>query len=890
MIPILFQSEATAFNTNGIGRLTDCISCTVTEERNGIFECEFEYPVTGIRYSEIKEGRLIVCTHDDKRDLQPFRIYRRSAPIDGIVTFNARHISYDLGNVILEPFTANSVAEAFADFSTHSMNDNPFTFWTNKATAANFKVTYPISIKAILGGMEGSILDVYGGGEYQWDKFTVRLYQTRGVDSGVTIRYGKNLVDITHEVDAGGVYNAVVPYWQDSNTGQVVYGDIVMGPQAAELEEYWTDENRARMTDENGNAFVFEYGRVITVPMDLSGDYPEGVVPTKAQLDARALQKLNSGRKYLPTENIEVDFVQLWQTDEYEDVAVLQRVSLCDTVSIYYTALGIVGEKMKVVKTVYNTLLDRYDLMELGEAKTSFAKTITSQITDEIIPQTVDMMQAAIDHATELITGGAGGHVVFEMDADGKPQEIYIMDTEDVITAVRVLRINMNGIGFSQNGINGPYATAWTIDGSFVADFITAGTLNANLIRAGVISSVRGNSYWNLETGDLVTASAHMDFTAGNLNTFFYSHVPRQLVYEALENVHYSYRHRSTGKTVFSRSWLKPYAEYYQDIIATIGKNSEKITCIVFNTDNLDDFVSGSTVGTNDYALLKEAVYYDDDAAGLCYWINTDGSSHPIWVRLTPEGVSLGSIAGDIQIGKKIEASSFHSFANCTYIGNDADGHFLARHGGEVEMDGGTVSGSTTSFSANGTNYSLVVSENAITVSNNGTGDPGLKITKNGRVMADASSFFIGSRAGASYQLYNSGSTLYWGSRIVQTAAPSSKRYKHGIKEITNKGLDPHRLLELPVKQFVYNEDVPLQYEDIKGKAIPGFIAEDVDKVYPSAVIHHPETGKVESWDERRIIPGMLALIQEQQKTIEALTARVERLEERLNADTRTTN
>ena len=193
-------------------------------------------------------------------------------------------------------------------------------------------------------------------------------------------------------------------------------------------------------------------------------------------------------------------------------------------------------------------------------------------------------------------------------------------------------------------------------------------------------------------------------------------------------------------------------------------------------------------------------------------------------------------------------------------------------------MNGGTITGTTTNFNALGPNYAIGVGENSITVSDRGTGDPGLRITKNGRVMADTGALFIGSRNG-NYNIYNSGSTLYWNARIVQTSAPSSKRYKNSIQEIEDKTLDPHRLLDLPVRQFVYNDDAPFQYEDMKGKTIPGFIAEEVDKVYPSAVIHHPETGKVESWDERRIIPGMLALIQEQQKTIEALTARVERLE-----------
>ena len=201
MIPILYESTETSFTSNGIGRLADCVSCLVTEERNGIFEVEFQYPVTGRLFDEITEGRIISVTHDDTKTRQPFIIYRRSAPINGLVTFNAHHVSYNLSHCILQPFTVSSVSEAFTLMASKSITQCDFTFWTDKVTSGNFAVTVPISIKEILGGVKGSILDVYGGGEYAWDKYTVKLYQNRGTDSGVTIRYKKNLTDLTQERD-----------------------------------------------------------------------------------------------------------------------------------------------------------------------------------------------------------------------------------------------------------------------------------------------------------------------------------------------------------------------------------------------------------------------------------------------------------------------------------------------------------------------------------------------------------------------------------------------------------------------------------------------------------------------------------------------------------------
>ena len=114
--------------------------------------------------------------------------------------------------------------------------------------------------------------------------------------------------------------------------------------------------------------------------------------------------------------------------------------------------------------------------------------------------------QAAINNATQWLTNGEG-YVVVRKRADGSTQDILFMDTPDIATAADVLRIGQSGIGFSHSGVNGPYTSAWTIDGSFVADFITAGTLNANLIRAGILQDMKGWNFWDLETGEFRLAA-----------------------------------------------------------------------------------------------------------------------------------------------------------------------------------------------------------------------------------------------------------------------------------------------------------------------------------------------------------------------------------------------
>ena len=500
MIPILYPAGETAFTSNGLGRLRDCISCRVTEERNGAYTCTFVYPISGRHYSDIAEGCIISCTHDDDGDRQPFRIVKRTAPINGQVTFYAEHISYGLANVIVDPFTASGVAEALQGFTEHAINANPFTFRTDKTTTAAFANSEPSSVRACMGGRQGSILDAYGG-EWDFDGWTVWLRAHRGQDSGVVIRYGKNLDDIEQTVDAQGLYNAVVPFWrQESEEGEDILVTLPEKIVAAEGVE-----------------------NPVPVVLDLTETFQEQ--PTEAQLREEAQRQLATGEPWQPSQNIKIDFIALWQTLNFKDAANLQRVRLCDTVNVIYPELGVTAHNVKVIKVVYDVLAEKYTEMELGEARATFADVLTKK-TDTAIQKSQATMKgffdAAIASATDLITGGAGGHLVISRDADGKPQELLIMDTESINTATNILRINLNGIGFSSDG-GRTYSTAWTLNGAFLADFITAGTLKAIMIEGPTAAT-----FWDLSTGIFQnygesTVTAQVETAEGSYTPVTYS-------------------------------------------------------------------------------------------------------------------------------------------------------------------------------------------------------------------------------------------------------------------------------------------------------------------------------------------------------------------------------
>lgn len=367
MIPILFDSTETAFTSQGLGRLIDARRCEVTEERNGIYELVLEYPTDGPLFNQIKPGNYIYATHDDKGDMQAFEIYRTSAPLDGWVIVNAWHISYKLNTIVVQPFTAANCAAAIAGVKTNSLNTNPFTFQTDKVVTADFALDHPEAARAVLGGMQGSLLDVYGAAEYEFDMFTVKLHQHRGANNGVVIRYGKNLRALDLELDASNRYNTVVPYWTN--------GDVTV---------YST-------------SLITKTGQTAgpAIPLDLSAEFEDA--PTVAQLEAMAQSYIDGSTNYTIKDNLTINMVPIWQTEDFKNFAAVERVGLCDTVTIIYTKWNIEATA-KVIKVVYNTLLDRYASIELGEPKTTLSQQIAADLSGGIKAEAQGAAIRAVDN------------------------------------------------------------------------------------------------------------------------------------------------------------------------------------------------------------------------------------------------------------------------------------------------------------------------------------------------------------------------------------------------------------------------------------------------------------------------------------------------------------
>ena len=380
MKPILFNSNETLFTSRGIGTLTDALSCVVTEERNNIYELEMDYPVTGIHAEEIDYAKFIYASPADGKAPQPFRIYFISKPLNGVFSVRAEHLSYDLIQIPVAPFTASTPNNALQGVKLNSVVSNPFTFETDKTNTSSFEQTVPRTARELLGGVEGSILDQFGG-EYEFDKLRVILHSARGTNSGVTLRYGKNITDIEQDTSISETITGILPYW----TGQFTDEDT--------KEQYMETVVGDVQYASNANLFPTQRIEIVDVSSLISAEYTEEVttetgteintievrVPSK-NLVNQVGQGVLDEKSYVgvPKVSLDISFVALWQTEEYKDVAALEHVNLCDIVTVYFEALGI-STSAKVVKTVYDVLKERYDSISLGDVKDRISTIVTQE-------------------------------------------------------------------------------------------------------------------------------------------------------------------------------------------------------------------------------------------------------------------------------------------------------------------------------------------------------------------------------------------------------------------------------------------------------------------------------------------------------------------------------
>ena len=442
MIPVLYSAYEYEFQTMGICPLSDCASVRVRRVLNGKDELEIKYPVDGEEFHELQNTRQILVTPEYRKQPQVYRIYQISKPIKGTVTVNARHISERKAFDLVKPFACNTIQEALVQIKRNLYTEGaPWTFWSN---IYDSNERFVLGAPASLGSVLASLSKMYGG-EFEFDGYDVKIHRHRGTgeqpgDYTVQILYGKNLTNLEAvEAIDERVITGICPIWVGEN------GDLV------HLTNYIINSQYAGR---------YPFDRVSVV--NFTNAFPDR--PSEAALEQAAIRYMSSNNIGVPIISLKVSFVNLAQTQEYETLGVLERVNLGDTVFVRHADLG-VDVSARITATDFDVLNEKYISVTVGQVVQNMSSALmaSNQSVDEKVKGAENAVGSAVSQAVSNIAGANGGNILTTYDTDGRPVAIFIMDTNDKSTAVNVIRLNKDGIGFSNSGINGPYHIGWRI-------------------------------------------------------------------------------------------------------------------------------------------------------------------------------------------------------------------------------------------------------------------------------------------------------------------------------------------------------------------------------------------------------------------------------------------
>lgn len=468
----LFEKSETHFNHNET--ILNPFKCHVKEDENGIFELEYESKLD----KRLENGKIIKAP--TPRGEQLFRIYNSHHDLRK-TTAKGRHIFYDLlGNFIEDSRpTATNGAGALNSILGGTLYPHRFKSTSKVGTISTAYYVRKNPIQAMLG--TDNCLIANWGGYIRRDNFLIE-HIVEGRDNGYDIRYGKNLQGISESIDDSKVITKIMPTWVEDNIVHMIKEKYIESPL---IKSY-------------------AYPRVAEIRIEV----PEGIEDKEKYVREEAKKYFTEHNIDKPIVNYKVNFISLRNTSDYKKYVWLEELDLYDVVHVIVPKLDI-NLKSNVISYKYDCLKERFESIEIGNFTNSMAKntgTLIKEIDSKIEVKASELEQKQKE-ATDKLSGVSGGNIITRTTADGKPFEILVMDTDDMSTAKEVVRINKNGIGFSHNGILGPYSVGITIDGHIVADFIDTGTLTADLLKAGVFSDKQGNFVLSMDKGSFNLAN-----------------------------------------------------------------------------------------------------------------------------------------------------------------------------------------------------------------------------------------------------------------------------------------------------------------------------------------------------------------------------------------------
>ena len=472
----VYRSNEINFKRNGVQVLDRLISNpVVSEEINGIYQLEFSIPIKDSDYIEMEN---IVVAPTPTNDDQAFRIshIRKS---NGIYHVTCYHIFYDLNHNLIEDINIVNLgaSAALEKIDKGCVNTHPFKIYTDISNkVASSRIVRYNPVRAMLGSDDNSFVNRWGG-EIERNNFNITFRKRLGIDSSVQIRYKKNLIGYEADIDYTQITTKIMPKAADGVLLPEIY---ITSPKVNQYH--------------NTKIKVIEYSDIKI--RDVGSSDTEGMTKEEAytEMRRRAWAEFSDNHIDEPRANYKVSFIDLEKTKEYKHIKKLENINIGDTLKVIHPDEK-VSITARMISYKYDPVSMKYIEVELGNISESFT-SITSElrrINDKIDTEVMSAVDDSKQLATKLLKEGFGGHVKI------MPDKILIMDTDNENTAKKIWMWNKNGLGFSNTGINGPYGLAMTKDGSIVADYITSGKLNANVIKAGQI--VGKNFNLDLDSG-----------------------------------------------------------------------------------------------------------------------------------------------------------------------------------------------------------------------------------------------------------------------------------------------------------------------------------------------------------------------------------------------------
>lgn len=871
MIPVLYTAGKSAKEITPMGALTDTISCDTKEERNGVYETTLVYPSSGELAEEIQPERIVYVKTNDTDDPQPMRIVTVTKEQDNTMTIYAQHVSYQLNGVVVMPFTASGIQDALSKLAADAPE---FTFSSSNDSTAPFTVSTPTSLRSLLGGTEGSLLDVYGG-EYHFDGWNITFDRARGTDRGALIAYGKNLNDLSAENDLSDAVTGVLPYYQDQE------GNLTTLDTPITLEH------------------SLSYERI--TPLDCSSEIEveegasQGVIQEALREYGEAWLKNQSAAA---ADSVTLSFESLYQAGE-DATKALEVIALCDPVTIwdkrYHLKLT-----AKCITAEYDGLGEKYTSLEIGQTKSSFSSTLQSQVqgvsdtVNSIEKEYPSRWEQAIAEVAGKITGQANSHIMlYPME---NPQMLIAAEDTDLSKpGVGALVINAAGIVTTTDiaaalaawdrGEN-PFTGAMSIDGYLVERVMKAIQIEGQQIIAGVIQNTAGTVRIDLDSGD--------------------AYVPR-LIGPAGNGVYYGIEQGAFNLSGANYSGIRffrlvnvapPFQSKEGDYFQVLRGSSNPYGYVrlrAINSDGNDVVIdligdNGTVSGSGDILQVRA-----DSALNIKLKLTQDGSlSVPGGISFGPSaGVSGGGLTG----GRLESGGNFVSNNGGFYAQMNGTNKAWIRADGEVHGDnlvatnaisaGVSVSARNGNFSAGvvSADYRMTQDGNTglVQFTNNDfgimyTGNVHFCITRNYNGSNETMIMLPNgaNRDANNYCNWNWNGYQITNARVVSSSDARIKKYITASKEKALPIIDA-----IPVCQYTYKKGAPECLSEKKVRF--GQIAQELYDVYPEAVVHDEDK---DEWyiDKMALIDPLIKAVQELSAKVTSLESELKKWKENANA------